>query len=367
MAAPVRIGIIGCGSVMQRPYMNVFKQLRLEDKVEGIVLCDVKEERRALVDQLGFQRFTTDYEEVIAADDVDAVLVLTSMQQHGPITKAAVQAGKHVLVEKPMSSDLDEAAEIVALAKDSPGYMIPAPHVVLSPTYQAIWRHIHSGDIGKPYMARGLYGWAGPTWGKWFYQPGGGSLFDLGVYNVVTLTGLLGPVQRVTGMVGTAVPQRMVEGEMMDVQADDNAHVLLDFGEAVYAVVTTGFTIQNYRAPAIEVYGSEGTIQMMGDDWDPDGYELWQNKVGAWQVYEETAPNWPWADGLRHLVDCIQTGQKPIITPEHGYHVLEVMLKAQAAGKDGHARTIDSTFTPPTFDLGDQSDEARHLIHDRSS
>ena len=66
----------------------------------------------------------------------------------------------------------------------------------------------------------------------------------------------------------------------MQVEADDNAHILIDFGESVFAVVTTGFTIQKYRTPAIEIYGSKGTIQMMGDDWDPEGYELWQNEVG---------------------------------------------------------------------------------------
>ncbi len=366
MTTPVRVGIVGCGSVMQRPYITIFNRLRLEGKVEGIVLCDVEESRRELVDKFQFQRFTTDFEEVVGADDVDLVLVLTSMPQHGPITKAALQAGKHVLVEKPMSTDLAEAAEIVELAKTSPGYLIPAPHVILSPTYQTIWRRIHNGDIGKPYLARAIYGWAGPSWGKWFYEPGGGSMFDLGVYNVVSLTGLLGPVKRVTGLVGTAIPERVVDGEMMKVNADDNAHILLDFGDSVFAVVTTGFTMQKYRTPAIEIYGSKGTIQMMGDDWDPEGYELWQNEVGAWQIFEETDPNWPWTDGLRHMVESIQTGQKPIITPEHGYHVLEIMLKAQAAGRDGQARTIESTFTPPSFALDDAEGEAAHLIHDRS-
>jgi predicted dehydrogenase len=195
-------------------------------------------------------------------------------------------------------------------------------------------------------------------------------MFDLGVYNVVSLRGRLGPAKRVTGMVGTAIPQRVVDGEMTEVSADDNAHILIDFGDAVYAVVTTGFTLQKYRTPAIEIYGSSGTIQMMGDDWDPDGYELWRNDVGAWQVYEESDPNWPWTDGLRHLVECIETGEQPIVTPEHLYHVVEIMLKAQAAGRDGQAREIESTFTPPRFDdtnNGTESDSAAHLIHDRSS
>jgi len=237
--------------------------------------------------------------------------------------------------------------------------------VILSPTFQAIWRRVHGGDIGRVLSARALYGWSGPTWGPWFYRPGGGALFDLGVYNVTSLTGLLGPVQRVTAMTGVAIPERLVDGERVRVEAADNAHVLLDFGDSVFAVVTTGFTIQQYRCPAIELYGSTGTLQMMGDDWDPDGYELWQNEAGAWQIFGETAPGWPWTDGLRHLVECIRQNVRPIITPEHGFHVLEIMLKAQESGKDGQARRIESTFVPPSFAEGEQW-HAGHLVHDRT-
>jgi hypothetical protein len=66
------------------------------------------------------------------------------------------------------------------------------------------------------------------------------------------------------------------------------------------------------------------------------------------------------------MVESIQNGTKPIITPEHGYHVLEIMLKAQEAGRDGIARTIDSTFTPPSFAVDGEEGESQHLIHDRS-
>ena len=366
MAQPVRIGIVGCGSVMNGPYMSIIRDLRSRGQVEVTIACDVREEKRQHIkDRFGIEQFTTDFEDVVGSDNVDLVLILTSMREHGPIARAALEAGKHVLVEKPMAVSLDEAAALVEIAKGSPGYLLPAPHIILSPTYQTMWQRIHRGDIGKVLMARARYGWAGPSWGKWFYQPGGGSMFDLGVYNVVSLTGWLGPVKRVTAMVGTVIPERIVDGELMKIEADDTAHILLDFGQSVFAVVTTGFTMQSYRSPAIELYGSEGTIQMMGDDWRPRGYELWQNDVGAWQVFEDTDIYWPWTDGLRHLVECINRGAPPIITPEHGYHALEIMLKAQEAGRDGQAKQIESTFILPDFSDGDKEIEA-HLVHDRS-
>jgi predicted dehydrogenase len=364
MAQPINIGIVGCGSVMSGPYMNLVQSLQRRGLVEAVAACDVKEKRRQFVlDEFGISNFTTDYRETVQSDDVDLVLVLTSMPEHGPIARAALEAGKHILVEKPMAVTLEEAAQLVELAKESPGYLLCAPHVILSPTYQAMWWHIRRGDIGKVYLARARYGWTGPWWGHWYYRYGGGPLFDLGVYNVTSLTGWFGPAKRVMAMAGTAVPERMVDGEQIHVDTEDNFQILIDFGEALFAVVTTGYSMQMYRSPAIELYGERGTIQMMGDDWAPEGFELWQNDAGAWQVFPEVDPLWPWTDGLRHLVECIQQGVAPIITPEHAYHVLEIMLKAMDSGKDGQAKTIESTFTPPVFGQEPEA-EAAHLVHD---
>lgn len=363
--APVRIGVVGCGSVFEA-YMQLAERLECRGLVELVVGCDVREIRRDVVlNKFGFARFSANYRDVIDADDVDLVLVLTSMPEHGPITRAALEAGKHVLVEKPMSVSLDEAADIVALSKKSKGFLLPAPHVILSPTYQTIWKRIQRGEIGKVCSARGLYGWSGPQWGKWFYLAGGGSLFDLGVYNVTSLTGLFGPAKRVMAMTGIAIPERKVEGETIRVQAEDNAHVLLDFGESRFAVITTGFVFQQYRRPALELYGTQGTLQMLGDDWAPRGYELWLNQVEAWQFHNERNPNWSWTDGLRHMVECIQQGAPPIIRPDHAFHVLEIMLKAQESGRTGRALDIESTFAPTEF-VGDIEQRQEHLIHDRS-
>ncbi len=368
MTNAVRIGVVGCGSVMLHAYSRQINNLKMRGHVETVVACDVKEDRKPIVTgpEYGYQRFTTDFEDVVTANDVDLVLVTTSMREHGMVARAALEAGKHVLVEKPMAHTLEEAAALVELSRKSKGYLAPAPHVLLSPTYQKMWRHIHNGDIGTPYLARAFYGWAGPNWGKWFYEPGGGSMFDLGIYNLVSLTGFLGPARRVSGLIGTAIKQRIVEGEMIEVQTDDNVQLCVEFANNCYAVVTTGFTIQRYRTPAIEIYGSKGTIQMLGDDWDPDGYELWQNDVGAWMLYPESDPNWPWTDGINHLVHCIRTGERPIHDPEHAYHVIEIIEKARIVGKTGVVQTIESTFTPPTFQMA-QKEEAGHLKHDRTN
>ena len=361
MAKSVRIGVIGLGSVSEK-YVPHIRRLNVEGSpCEVVIACDLRPGMAERARDWGIPDFTTDYRDVLARADVDVVLVLTAMQSHGQITRDALHAGKHVLVEKPMSMDLAEAAELVALAKVSTGHLVCAPHVTLSRTYQDMWRHIQAGDIGKPLSARGLYGWSGPDWGPWFYEPGGGPMYDLGVYNVTTLTGLLGPCRRVMAMTGIAIPDRIVDNRKITVQTDDNFQLLLDFGDACFAVVTTGFTMQRYQVSGIEIYGSQGTLNMKGEDWDPHGYDLWRNADGFWQNHEDRG-HWPWTDGIRDLVQAVQQGRRPVNDPDHAYHVLEIMSKSMESGRLGQALTIDSSFTPPRFDSV-ESRIAPHLDH----
>ena len=105
-------------------------------------------------------------------------------------------------------------AELIASQK--PRWSLERPFY-LSPTFQTLARRIRNGGIGKPCSARARYGWAGPDWSEWFYQPGGGCLFDLGVYCLTSLTGLLGPAKRVMAMTGVAVPEREINGRQVRV------------------------------------------------------------------------------------------------------------------------------------------------------
>jgi predicted dehydrogenase len=301
--------------------------------------------------------------------DVDAVLVLTSMTEHARLAVAALEAGKHVLVEKPMATSLADGERLLAAAERAPGFLVCAPHILLSPTYGAMHARAGAGEIGGLLSARARYGWAGPWWGRWYYEPGGGALFDLGIYNVTSLCGFFGPARRVTAMTGVAIPERIVNGERVQVRAEDNAHVLLDFGDARFGVVSTGFTMQRYRSPCIELYGTHGVMQMLGDDWAPEGFELWRNDAGTWELHPETDPHWPWTDGLRHLVDCIETGTPPVTRPEHAFHALEIMLAAQAAGADGRARDVTSPFPAPALErpAAAGADAGDDRVHDPRS
>ena len=366
---PVRLGILGLGSVYWTPYRTAIERLAAAGRVEVTAAYDPDPEKRAAADRAtGAAVAVESAEAVIEHDRVDAVLVLTSMLEHGRLALAALEAGRHVLVEKPMATTIDAARVMVAAAgRASDRALVCAPAVLLSPTYRAMHRRVAAGDVGRVVLARARYGWAGPWWGRWYYEPGGGALFDLGIYNVTSLCGLIGPVRRVAALVGTAIPERVVEGEPIRVQSDDNAHLLLDFGESRFASVTTGFTMQRYRSPAVELYGTDGVVQMLGDDWAPEGFELWRNAAGAWEVHPESAPGWSWTAGLDHLVDCIERGVAPVMRPEHALHALEVMLAAARSAAEGRAIDLETGFPAPDYSSLPPEDGGDRRVHDPRS
>jgi predicted dehydrogenase len=151
-------------------------------------------------------------------------------------------------------------------------------------------------------------------------------------------------------MAGVAVSQRSVNGRLIDVETPDSFQLVVDFGESGFASITTGYTMVETKGPAIEVYGDGGVLQMLGDDWAPSGYEMCAGDNEPWQVFREKDPTWHWTDGLRHAVECIRSGQTPLVSPEHAYHVLEIMLRAYEAVDSGKTVNIESRFSDIPLD-----------------
>lgn len=363
----IGIGIAGCGNVMDGAYMPVIERLQQQGKVRLVgVTHSSRAGSRALRRKWRIPTYFDTLAQLCASADIDLVLVLTPMMQHAAMVRTALRAGKHVLVEKPLAVALPEARQLLALARRMRRHLVCAPFVTLSPTFRLLRQRLAAGDIGKVCLARARYGWAGPDWSRWFYQRGGGPIFDLAVYSLTSLTALLGPVKRVSAMTGIAQPERRIRGRRLKATVADNAQILLDFGHSVFAAVTSGFTMQKYRSPALELYGTEGTLQMLGDDWAPAGYELWRNALGAWQVYGETDPHWQWTQGLVHLVDCLRRGTRPQLRPEHALHVLEVMLAAHRAGRTGRAQRIRSRFRLAAPAPAAAAPAQAHRVHNQS-
>ena len=306
-----------------------------------------------------------DMDGIFRDPEIDIVIIATLHDSLAKITLRALESGKHVLVEKPMATNMRDLDKLFKLAKKSKNLLIAAPFVILSPVFQAIHQKLKMNKIGNVSLARARYGWAGPNWGKWYYETGGGPLFDLGVYNITTLTGFLGPVKNITAKSSISMPIRNIKGKRIKVKTDDNFQILLEFKNKCLAVVTTGFTMQQYKSPAVELYGANGTIQMIGDDWDPEGYEVWDNKKSSWEFYKTQYKNWPWTSGLTHIVDCIINKKKPMINLDHSYHVNEIMIKIYESSKKKKQISVISSFKSLNFKKNIKSKKS-HLDHDRN-
>ena len=341
----IRIAITGCGSV-SRHYLS---DLKNSEHAQVVAVCDIQEERaRERAEQFEVAQVYTDVDDLLSRCEFDMLINLTSMQQHYPINLKALQAGKHVLCEKPFATTLEEGRTLIEIARRQGVYLWGAPTVVTSPAFQCMARLLAQKVVGDVYVARAWYGHGGPGWGPWFYRKGGGCLFDLGVYNITTLTGLLGPAKSVVSLMGTAIPERFVEGQHVKVEADDNTVVLMDHGNSVFSCVMTGFVYGPYHEErTIELVGTKGSINMLGWDWHPKGVEVWDTEVGAWKVICEDQKGYNWNQGGSYLARCLATGEKPLMTAEHAFHVLEVMLAAQKSAETGERVAVHSHFPAP--------------------
>src|SRR5207253_4173512 len=143
-------------------------------------------------------------------------------------------AGKHVWSETPVATSLAAGQATVQQAKHRGVRLWGAPTVVQSPQFAVMAKTLAAGRLGQGAAAHADYGHTGPDWSAFFYEKGGGSLPDLAVYNLTTLTGLLGPARSVVAMTSVVTPTRKIRGKgEIKVVAEDNAMVLMDHGAGV--------------------------------------------------------------------------------------------------------------------------------------
>jgi predicted dehydrogenase len=217
---------------------------------------------------------------------------------------------------------------------------------------------IAEGKLGRVSAAHASYGHLGPGWSAFFYEAGGGSMPDLGVYNLTTLTGLLGPARSVVAMTSVVTPEREVEDKgRIAVAAEDNAMVLIDHGQGRLSHVQCGF---NYFEPrehdatsqahhTISITGTAGSMSLAGYDWAPHGVDLATRGRPAFARHAADAKGYVWQQGASLAAECLATGKEPPFTPEHALHVVEIMNAARASQETGRRIEIRSTFPRPTI------------------
>jgi predicted dehydrogenase len=353
-AKKIRVAVIGCGSVSNR----YLPQLQSSSLIEVVSLCDIKYDR-ALAQNKQYKVNAATYPHIDAmlkGVPFDMMVTLTDMQVHGDLNKKALQAGRHVWSEKPMANTYAEGKALLDLAKAKKLRIWGAPAVVNSPQFAFMSKTIQEGKLGRLASAHGQYGHTGPGWSAFFYEKGGGSMPDLGVYNMATLTGLLGPAKAVMAMTSIITPERTVDDKgKIKVEAEDNAHLLLEHDKGVISHVMCGFNFfdthgheaKDQKLHSIQIFGNKGNMRLIGYDWETNGVVLDNSETAPPQLLETEKGGYEWQEGARVTGESIVTGKEPRINVEHALHVLEIIEAARKSSDTGMKIKLKSRFPWP--------------------
>lgn len=354
-ARRIRTGVIGCGSV-SGSYLPV---LTTSPFVEVVSLCDIRPERaKNRAEKFNVAHHYPHIDAMLGGEPFDFLVNLTDMQQHEPLNRRALEAGKHVWSEKPIANSLAAGQELLRIATGKKLRLWGAPITVQSPQFAFMARTLASGALGRVAAAHADYGHEGPNWSSFFYEKGGGSIPDLAVYNLVSLTGLLGPAKSVSAMLSIVTPTREIDIKgTIKVEAEDNAMILMDHGRGVISHVQSGF---NYFNPnghdgskesrhTISIVGSGGYMGLVGYDWMPLGVDLATKQHPNITRSVTDAQGYTWQQGAALAAECLATGRELLVTPEHALHVLEIMLAARESQETGRRITLTSTFKFPVI------------------
>jgi len=349
----VRTGVIGCGSV-SHSYLPVLTQSRF---VEVVSVCDIKPDRaKSQAERFKIAHHYPHIDEMLGGEPFEFLVDLTDMQAHEGINRRALESGKHVWSEKPIANSLTAGQALLRLAREKGVRLWGAPITVQSPQFAFMARQLAAGKLGRVAAGHADYGHEGPDWSAFFYEKGGGSMPDLAVYNLTSLTGLLGPAKHVSAMVSIVTPERTVGDKgRIAVTEEDNAMVLMDHGHGVISHVQSGF---NYFNPhghdgsqetrhTISIVGSQGFMGLVGYDWAPLGVDLATKDAPTLERHVTDAQGYIWQLGAALAAECLVTGKELLVTPEHALHVLEIITAARESSATGKRVALTSTFKWP--------------------
>lgn len=353
MGGALNIGIIGVGTISAQ-YFAEFPKLA---GLRVVAVADVNEARAAEVAaERGVEALSVDA--LLADPRVDAVLNLTIPAAHVEIATRALRAGKHVYGEKPLALDPGEAAAMLELAHRQGLRVGSAPDTVLGTGIQTARALLDSGAVGEPVAA--AVHWSSPGHELWhpapqfYYQPGGGPLFDMAPYYLTSLVTLLGPVLRVSGVATHSARQRTIAtgsqaGTAIPVDVDTHVSAILEHANGVTSTLTVSFEVRASRAPLFELYGTTGTIAVPDPNRFSDPVEVWTVGAPEWTEVPVSAG---YADagrgyGLADMAHAIETDRPHRASGELAFHVLEIMDAVLRAADEHRVIELTSTVARP--------------------
>ncbi|MCP2034548.1 putative dehydrogenase [Planomicrobium sp. HSC-17F08] len=321
---------------------------------------------RSQAEQFGIPKACT-VQELLSDPEIDLVINLTLPKVHAEVSLQILEAGKHVYVEKPLAISLQEAKLVLDKAQEKGLLVGSAPDTFLGAGIQTALQLIENGDIGVPVGAsafvigRGHEHWhPNPAF---YYEEGGGPLFDMGPYYLTALIALLGPIDRIAGSAHISYPERTVlsepnAGQKIEVLTETHIAGTIDFASGAIGTLTSSFdAFGGSTLPPIEIYGSEGTLLVP----DPNTFG---GPVRLRKKDQEDFTDIPLVSsfqgnergiGVADMAHAILNGKIHRANGELAYHVLEAMHGFLNSSRDSaYYRMESSCMRPALFPISDQ-------------
>jgi len=349
----VKIGIIGAGNI-GGVHMKEFS--KLADYCEITTVTDAflpLAEARAK--EFGIAKVAASPEELIQSADVDAVIIGVPNQHHAPLAIQAIEAGKHVLLEKPMGINSDAARQILKASKASDKVVMVGHQMRFEAVPMQIKQQVERGELGKIYTAKtGWFRRKGiPGWGTWFTrmdQSGGGPLIDIGVHMLDLALYLMGNPKPVSVFGSTYAefgPRRKGIGNwgkpdwngVYDVEDLATALIKMEDGSTLTLEVSWAVHMDTDNTPFIHLMGSEGGASYRG----PKGKLLTEKFDRAIET-ELSKPENDEGERLRlsrHFLECIRDGKQPITSALSGFTNNLVLDAIYESSRTGQAVNLD--------------------------
>jgi predicted dehydrogenase len=298
--------------------------------------------------------------ELLADPSIDIVLNLTVPTAHVPVALAALEAGKHTYCEKPLGTNRQEATKVLELAAARKLRVGCAPDTFMGAGIQTARKLIDDGTIGRPVaftafmMCRGHESWHPSP--EFYYEAGGGPMFDMGPYYLTALLNFFGPIKRITGAATVAIPQRTITSEpkrdkTIHVQTPDHICGTIEFEDGVVGTIITTFATHHPTydpAQPITVYGTEGTLKVP----DPNQFDGPVNvRLAQDAEWREVSRQFPMgygrSVGLADMAYAIRSGRPMRASGEMGFAVLDAMQGFLDSAASGRGYEPQSRFDRP--------------------
>lgn len=351
----IKIGIVGCGNISGIYFKNlctVFNNVTVKSCAD----LDASRTAEKIKEYPGVIACSLD--DMLADPEIEIIVNLTTPQGHFPVSMQAVAAGKHVYSEKPLTLTREEGRALLEAA-DKAGVLVGnAPDTFLGAGLQTCRHLIDDGVIGEPVAAQAFMLCHGhESWHpdpEFYYQHGGGPMFDMGPYYLTALVSLLGPVKRISGSARITFPQRTItsakkNGQTIDVEVPTHIAGILDFASGAIGTITTSFDVWASETPRIEIFGSEGSLSVP----DPNGFggpvRLRLRNDTEWQEVPLTSGFEPNGRGIgpADMADAIRNRRSHRANGRLAYHVLDLMHAFHDASAEERHIQVESTCERP--------------------